>query len=44
MHRLEIIQNTLIINKTILLAVRNTELIAADSYSGNSGKEFSKRV
>ncbi len=40
MYRLEIIQNTLIINKTILLAVRNTELIAADSCSGNSGKKI----
>ncbi len=31
MYRLEIIQNTLMINKTILLAARNTETIAADS-------------
>ncbi len=39
---LEIIQNSLIINKTIIfLAVSNTESIAADSNSGNFDKEIS---
>ncbi len=38
---LEIIQNSLIINKTIFLAVSNTESIAADSNSINSDKEIS---
>ncbi len=38
---LEIIQNSLIINKTIFLTVSNTESIAADSNSGNSDKEIS---